>query len=64
VLKILFSKKEVFLCAFSGITLPSIIAEMDVVFKFKASVKTAIIAFNSFKPTVSLIEIDKLQLYR
>ena len=59
-LKILFSKKEVFLCTFSGIAFPLIIAEMDVVFKFKASVKTEIIAFNSFKPTVSLIEIDKV----
>ena len=59
-LKILLSKNEVFLCAFLGIEFPLIIAEMDVVFKFKASVKTEIIVINSFKPTVSLIEIDKV----
>tara|TARA_B110001452_G_scaffold64246_1_gene50981 strand:+ start:362 stop:556 length:195 start_codon:yes stop_codon:yes gene_type:complete len=59
VLKILLSKNEVFLCAFLGIEFPSTIVEMVVVFIFKASVKTAIIAFNSFIPAVSLIEIDK-----
>jgi len=36
------------------------IAEIDIVFKFKTSVKTATIAFSSFKPTVSFKDIDSV----